>query len=108
MSVQITSSKEGFGTVFALDLVLLWYKFFVELHVVKHQTSFTSELPAAYGAKGQMRGQHTTIITQVGSLTQFYSLGFSLSRISVKSVFLFTNTHSRFVSSVLDGVLQQN
>ena len=41
--------------------------------------------------------------TQVWSLTQFYSVDFSQSRIDVKSAFS-TNAQSRF-ASVVDGVL---
>ena len=43
-------------------------------------------------------------ITQVWSLTQFYSVGFSPSRNVVKRAFS-TNAQSRFASAVLDGVL---
>ena len=41
---------------------------------------------------------------QVWSLTQFYSVDFSKSRIGVKSAFA-TNAQSRFASVVVDGVL---
>ena len=41
---------------------------------------------------------------QVWSLTQFYSVDFSKSRIGVKSAFS-TNAQSRFASVVVDGVL---
>ena len=41
---------------------------------------------------------------QVWSLTQFYSVDFSKSRINVKSAFS-TNAQSRFASVVVDGVL---
>ena len=47
----------------------------------------------------------TAILTnQVWSLTQFYSVDFSQSRIIVKSAFS-TNAQSRFMSVVVDGVL---
>merc|ERR1711884_975755 len=42
--------------------------------------------------------------SQVWSLTQFYSVDFSKSRIGVKSAFS-TNAPSRFASAVVDGVL---
>ena len=42
--------------------------------------------------------------TQVWSLTQFYSVDFSQSRIDVKRAFS-TNAQSRFASVVVDGVL---
>ena len=41
---------------------------------------------------------------QVWSLTQFYSVDFSQSRIGVKSAFS-KNAQSRFASAVFDGVL---
>ena len=41
---------------------------------------------------------------QVWSLTQFYFVDFSKSRIGVKSAFS-TNAQSRFASVVVDGVL---
>ena len=41
---------------------------------------------------------------QVWSLTQFYSVDFSQSRIGVKSAFS-TNAQSRFVSNVVDDIL---
>ena len=41
---------------------------------------------------------------QVWSLTQFYSVDFSKSRISVKSAFS-TNAQSRFASAVFDSIL---
>ena len=41
---------------------------------------------------------------QTRSLTQFYSVDFSKSRIGVKSAFS-TNAQSRFASVVVDGVL---
>ena len=42
---------------------------------------------------------------QVWSLTQFYSVDFSKSRIGVKSAFS-TNAQSRFASAAFDGVLR--
>ena len=42
--------------------------------------------------------------SQVWSLTKFYSVDFSKSRIDVKSTFS-TNAQSRFASVVVDGVL---
>ena len=44
------------------------------------------------------------VLDQVWSLTQFYSVDFSRSRISVKSAFS-TKAQSRFASVVVDGVL---
>ena len=41
---------------------------------------------------------------QVWSLTQFYSIDFSKSRIDVKQTFS-TNAQSRIVSVVVDGIL---
>ena len=43
-------------------------------------------------------------LVQVWSLTQFYSIDFSLSRIGVKCAFS-RNAQSRFPSAVVDGVL---
>ena len=45
-----------------------------------------------------------TVADQVWSLTQFYSVDFSQSRIGVKSAFS-TNAKSRFASVVIDCVL---
>ena len=45
-----------------------------------------------------------TVADQVWSLTQFYSVDFSQSRIGVKSAFL-TNAQLRFTSVIVDGVL---
>ena len=42
---------------------------------------------------------------QVWSLTQFYSVDFSQSRIGVKKSAFSTNAQSRFASFVVDGVL---
>ena len=48
---------------------------------------------------------HATAAIQVWSLTRFYSVDFSQSRIGVKSAFS-TNTQSRFASVVVDGGLR--
>ena len=45
----------------------------------------------------------TQVLAQVWSLTQFYSVDFSQSRISVKSAFS-TSAQSRFASAVFDSV----
>ena len=58
------------------------------------ETTFLPPAPAADPAGTQ----------QVWSVTQFYSVDFSQSRISVKSAFS-TNAQSRFASVVVDGVL---
>ena len=44
-------------------------------------------------------------ICQVWSLTQFYSVNFSKSRIDVKKCAFSTNAQSRFASVVVNGVL---
>ena len=51
-----------------------------------------------------LAGGTVAMVRQVWSLTQFYSVDFSKSRIDVKSAFS-TNAHSMFASVVVDGVL---
>ena len=46
-----------------------------------------------------------TGVKQVWSLTQFYSVDFSKSRINVKKSAFSTNAQSKFASVVVDGVL---
>ena len=67
----------------------------------------TLEFARSHGIGGHWTSaklQDWLISRQVWSLTQFYSVDFSQSRIGVKSAFS-TNTLSRFVSVVADGVL---
>ena len=54
--------------------------------------------------RGKYFGGRLAVLDQVWSLTQFYSVDFSKSRIGVKSAFS-TNAQSRFASVVVDGVL---
>ena len=67
----------------------------------EHADSLLKDLMnASYTSAGSLHGG----IDQVWSLTQFYSVDFSKSRIGVKSAFS-TNAQSRFASVVVDGAL---
>ena len=75
--------------------------------LVSHQLMTTArDQSSASDPPHQMRSARATMRKhQVWSLTQFYSVDFSKSRISVKSAFS-TNAQSRFGSVVVDGVLE--
>ena len=66
-----------------------------------------TEPPLVHGLEQrQCQSDDPAVVVQVWSLTQFYSVDFSQSRIGVKKcVFNKRKIQSRFASAVRDGVL---